>query len=62
MSKQFEQDGADFYEVVDRAGLSPLDDRLRHVATAPFKVRDFDCEAARQAHLWFLRTFPQYQG
>lgn len=42
------QDGADFY-VFD----SPDAENLLMVRTAPFKVLDFDMEAASRARKWF---------
>jgi len=42
------QDGADFYAFWDKACEKPMLTR-----TAPFKVRDFDVEAAEKARAWF---------
>jgi hypothetical protein len=47
--KKYVQDGGDFYDV-----------KGHHIASAPFKVTDFDMDAAIEAEKWFNQKFPGF--
>lgn len=50
MKLYVQQDGADFYIY-----LTPACNQLHATRSAPFKVSDFDMEAANRARIWFLQ-------